>query len=186
MMHGLGRLNGVRSSATSLFLIFLFNKSDVLVWRDRNGDYKNFSVGNAWKDIRPRDVEVAWARMVWFAYCIPRHAFLLWLIMKRKLKTQDLWKHWDTQGSNSYLLVTIRSPLLWSIVDGLLVIANSRALHGFVAKLASSYFIWQEWNARLFTQKQRTEDQVIDIIVATVRLKLVLYRFRKSRRQDFG
>ncbi|GKB69296.1 transcription factor PRE6-like protein [Tanacetum coccineum] len=32
-----------------------------------NGDYKNFSVGNAWKDIRPRDVEIAWARLAWFA-----------------------------------------------------------------------------------------------------------------------
>ncbi|GJR20732.1 hypothetical protein Tco_0969259 [Tanacetum coccineum] len=36
------------------------NKYDVLVWRDRNRDFKNFSVGNAWKDIRPSDVDVAW------------------------------------------------------------------------------------------------------------------------------
>ncbi|GJR41299.1 putative reverse transcriptase domain-containing protein [Tanacetum coccineum] len=33
--------------------------------------------------------------MVWFNSCIPRHAFNLWLIVKRKFKTQDMIRAWD-------------------------------------------------------------------------------------------
>ncbi|KAJ0847636.1 putative reverse transcriptase zinc-binding domain-containing protein [Helianthus annuus] len=40
-------------------------------------------------------VEVDWCRIVWFGQCIPRNAFLLWLIMRRKLLTQDKILSWD-------------------------------------------------------------------------------------------
>ncbi|GJT44410.1 reverse transcriptase domain-containing protein [Tanacetum coccineum] len=33
--------------------------------------------------------------MVWFSHCVPRHAFLLWLVMRNSLKTQDRLKQWD-------------------------------------------------------------------------------------------
>ncbi|GJV88724.1 reverse transcriptase domain, reverse transcriptase zinc-binding domain protein [Tanacetum coccineum] len=37
--------------------------------------------------------------MVWFNSCIPRHAFNLWLIVKRKFKTQDMIRAWDVSDS---------------------------------------------------------------------------------------
>ncbi|GKE69679.1 reverse transcriptase domain, reverse transcriptase zinc-binding domain protein [Tanacetum coccineum] len=37
--------------------------------------------------------------MVWFPSCIPRHAINLWLIIRRKLKTQDLVPRWDVSNS---------------------------------------------------------------------------------------
>ncbi|GJU38596.1 reverse transcriptase domain, reverse transcriptase zinc-binding domain protein [Tanacetum coccineum] len=37
--------------------------------------------------------------MVWFASCIPRHAFNLWLVVKRKLKMRDLISIWDVSDS---------------------------------------------------------------------------------------
>ncbi|GJU46844.1 putative reverse transcriptase domain-containing protein [Tanacetum coccineum] len=44
--------------------------------------------------------------MVWFNSCIPRHAFNLWLIVKRKLNTQDMIRAWDVSDSlgTSYAL----------------------------------------------------------------------------------
>ncbi|GJU58678.1 reverse transcriptase domain, reverse transcriptase zinc-binding domain protein [Tanacetum coccineum] len=33
--------------------------------------------------------------IVWFTHAIPRHAFQLWLIMRRSLKTQDKLRQWD-------------------------------------------------------------------------------------------
>ncbi|GKD85818.1 reverse transcriptase domain, reverse transcriptase zinc-binding domain protein [Tanacetum coccineum] len=85
-----------------------------LVYRDRKElvkkvqnrglkrDFKDFSVGNAWTDIRPRYMEVAWAWLVWFTHSIPRHAFLLRLTIERKLKTQDILKQWDTQVAKGF------------------------------------------------------------------------------------
>ncbi|GKC12143.1 reverse transcriptase zinc-binding domain-containing protein [Tanacetum coccineum] len=74
-------------------------RSDSLVWRNSQGTPKSFSVTQVWSDIRPRGTYVDWYPMVWFASCIPRHAFNLWLVVKRKLKTQDLVSIWDVSDS---------------------------------------------------------------------------------------
>ncbi|GJW64759.1 zf-CCHC domain-containing protein [Tanacetum coccineum] len=64
-----------------------------------NGAVKNFSISQVWSNIRPRDVKVPWYHMVWFPLSIPRHAFNMWLIVKRKLKTQDRINPWDVVSS---------------------------------------------------------------------------------------
>ncbi|GJS55732.1 reverse transcriptase domain-containing protein [Tanacetum coccineum] len=70
-------------------------KSDVLEWRKSDGSYTPFSVQRVWDTIRPRDIEVPWYDLVWFSSCIPRHAVNMWLIMKKRLKTQDTLSSWD-------------------------------------------------------------------------------------------
>ncbi|GKB66961.1 hypothetical protein Tco_0928373 [Tanacetum coccineum] len=52
-----------------------------------------------WHSFRPRDVKVDWVDVVWFSICIPRHAFNLWLVIKKKLKMQDRLSSWDVNGS---------------------------------------------------------------------------------------
>ncbi|XP_022031541.1 uncharacterized protein LOC110932521 [Helianthus annuus] len=70
------------------------NKPDKLMWRQ--GDYcHDFSTARAWDSIRHRELEIEWSWIVWFGQCIPRHAFLMWLIMRRKLLTQDKILSWD-------------------------------------------------------------------------------------------
>ncbi|GKG05414.1 reverse transcriptase domain, reverse transcriptase zinc-binding domain protein, partial [Tanacetum coccineum] len=81
------------------------NVEDILFWRDINGNLKEFSVSSVWDVIRPRKVELSWLRVVWYSQCIPLRAFLLWLIMLKKLKTQDLLRQWDvSHDSNLNLL----------------------------------------------------------------------------------
>ncbi|GJX04948.1 reverse transcriptase domain, reverse transcriptase zinc-binding domain protein [Tanacetum coccineum] len=75
------------------------NECDRLVWRLHDGTVKQFSVSQVWASIRPRDVKVDWYDMVWFPANIPRHAINLWLIIKRKLKTQDRICSWDISNS---------------------------------------------------------------------------------------
>nr|GEU56368.1 hypothetical protein [Tanacetum cinerariifolium] len=75
------------------------DNSDFVMWRCCNGMVKKFSVSQVWLDIRFRDSKVDWYHMVWFPSCIPRHAFNLWLIIRRKLKTQDLILSWDISHS---------------------------------------------------------------------------------------
>ncbi|GJS87445.1 reverse transcriptase domain, reverse transcriptase zinc-binding domain protein [Tanacetum coccineum] len=54
-----------------------------------------FSVAIVWECIRPRGDEIDWYNLVWFSHDIPRHAIHLWLVIKRKLKTQDTPRQWD-------------------------------------------------------------------------------------------
>nr|XP_043619787.1 uncharacterized protein LOC122591591 [Erigeron canadensis] len=73
-------------------------KDDTLVSRDISGNENNFSSLIVWETIRWRQDEVSWVHLVWFAHSIPGHAFHLWLIMRRKLKTHDRLKQWDVGG----------------------------------------------------------------------------------------
>ncbi|GJR27469.1 reverse transcriptase domain, reverse transcriptase zinc-binding domain protein [Tanacetum coccineum] len=68
---------------------------DVLEWCDSYGTAKKFSVKMVWGSIRPRSNKVVWYHVVWFPECIPRHAFHLWLVIKRRLKTHDRLRAWD-------------------------------------------------------------------------------------------
>ncbi|GKC46639.1 reverse transcriptase domain, reverse transcriptase zinc-binding domain protein, partial [Tanacetum coccineum] len=68
---------------------------DKVEWRTSGGVVKPFSVSTVWSSIRPRDAKVNWYEVVWFASCIPRHSFHMWLIVKKKLNTQDMLHTWD-------------------------------------------------------------------------------------------
>ncbi|XP_071694938.1 uncharacterized protein [Rutidosis leptorrhynchoides] len=132
---------------------------------------------------------VAWFDLVWFSNSILRHALIIWLLMKQKMKTQDKLNNWEvSQGQqltcslcmectdshdhlffecnfskNVWQLVQSYVPGLssykWSDVSSYisrLPAKNSATV--LVSKLmfaASVYFIWQERNSRLFSQKKR-------------------------------
>ncbi|GKE01525.1 putative reverse transcriptase domain-containing protein, partial [Tanacetum coccineum] len=63
---------------------------DTLEWHSDGGVSMPFSVATVWNCLRPRDAVVPWYNVVWFNYCIPRHAFHMWLAVTRRPKT--LWK----------------------------------------------------------------------------------------------
>ncbi|GJR61915.1 reverse transcriptase domain, reverse transcriptase zinc-binding domain protein [Tanacetum coccineum] len=71
------------------------NMEDTIWWRDGNGVLSKFSVKAAWEAFRARGTITTWHRIVWFSQNIPRHAFLLWLIMHNSLETQEKLRQWD-------------------------------------------------------------------------------------------
>ena len=71
------------------------NVEDRLVWKMADGCVKSFSVSLVWDCIRPRGHVVDWFHLVWFSHRIPRHTFHLWLVMRRRLRTQDLLRSND-------------------------------------------------------------------------------------------
>ncbi|KAK1440843.1 hypothetical protein QVD17_06675 [Tagetes erecta] len=71
------------------------NRRDVSVWHDIYGVEHKFSIHNVWETIRYRSAEVDWYNIVWFTHCIPRHAFHVWLVCRKKLNTQDKMRTWD-------------------------------------------------------------------------------------------
>ena len=58
-----------------------------LVWLPHSSGC--FSSKSAWEAIRARESSVSWASTVWYAGHVPRYAFLLWLVMRGRIKTQD-------------------------------------------------------------------------------------------------
>ncbi|GJZ70566.1 RNA-directed DNA polymerase, eukaryota, reverse transcriptase zinc-binding domain protein [Tanacetum coccineum] len=48
-----------------------------------------FSTSHAWKTMKEDLPVVHWRHVVWYSQLIPRHAFILWLEVQRKLLTQD-------------------------------------------------------------------------------------------------
>ncbi|GKF36697.1 reverse transcriptase domain, reverse transcriptase zinc-binding domain protein, partial [Tanacetum coccineum] len=115
--------------------------------------------------IRTRDVKVAWADVVWFTYCIPRHAFNLWLIMKRRLKTQDTLMSWDLAST----LVASTCPLCESQPDShdqlFFDCSYSNQAWKHVTDLAGlsqkHYNIYDVVSSILLIAKRRTSDIVI-------------------------
>ncbi|GJT84690.1 hypothetical protein Tco_1066407 [Tanacetum coccineum] len=70
------------------------------------------------------------------------------------------------------------------IVDTLIPMSKHRSARSVIAKLvvaACCYYIWQEQNFRLFKNKKRSPQHVIDCIKASARLKLLSCYFKKSK-----
>ncbi|GJV80073.1 RNA-directed DNA polymerase, eukaryota, reverse transcriptase zinc-binding domain protein [Tanacetum coccineum] len=68
---------------------------DNAVWISSNGQEKKFNISNIWHEMRCNEGKVDWHLLVWFPHAIPRHSFVAWLAMQRRLMTQDkvmLWK----------------------------------------------------------------------------------------------
>ncbi|GJU23403.1 reverse transcriptase zinc-binding domain-containing protein [Tanacetum coccineum] len=192
---------------------------DRMVWRNRQGRIENFSVSQVWSDIRHRNNKVAWYNMVWFPACIPRHAFNLWLVIRKRLKTQDLIPAWDSSAalgmvcslcecipdSHDHLFfgcsfargvwdrlkdlacIDLSTPNIYDIIGSLLPIVKKRTSKSVCAKLvvaATAYFIWQERNWRLFKKGKRSTDQLVECVKASVRLKLLSCKLKKSSDGD--
>ncbi|KAM0041473.1 putative reverse transcriptase zinc-binding domain-containing protein [Helianthus debilis subsp. tardiflorus] len=77
---------------------------DKLVWYSNGGRKLDFSTSTAWDDLRHSQNEVQWSSIVWFPQAIPRHSFLLWLLVLKKLKTQDVMSRWNMGNMNLNLL----------------------------------------------------------------------------------
>ncbi|GJW34908.1 hypothetical protein Tco_0057828, partial [Tanacetum coccineum] len=170
--------------------ILAANSQDATYWRDLNGKQSEFSVKCAWEVLRMRGIDVAWFHVVWFAHCIPRHAFHLWLVMQNCLRTHDELRQWDITLNTDVLLyirhlanMEVVNPSIQDILTHLQPIARQRTASSIVGKLllfASSYYIWIERNNRLFKNAKRSPDELRDSIMVTVRLKLMMFRFKNT------
>ncbi|XP_071728108.1 uncharacterized protein [Rutidosis leptorrhynchoides] len=177
----------------------LFNSPYKYGWKDIHGSVHEFSVSRAWNSLRLQGSKVSWYSVVWFSQCVPRHAFLLWLLLGEKLKTQGKLKPWDVRDGSiqcnfsaavwskvqCMLLFDIGSNDWRVIVDQLTPVSERNLANVLVAKLcfaAAVYAIWQERNYRLFKHVSRTEQQVFQAIVSNTRLKMMTIRFKTSSR----
>ncbi|KAK1406264.1 hypothetical protein QVD17_41555 [Tagetes erecta] len=188
-----------------------YNRKDVSIWHDNQGVERKFSIHIVWETIRHRNPKVPWYNMVWFRYCIPRHAFHVWLVCRKKLNTQDKMKMWDmnmsccmlcmrAMDSHAHLFFECEfSNQIWkkvrrftdlghiegiwdNIVSFLITRGKWESINSIIDRLvigATSYYVWQERNARLFTSNKRNPNQISALILENVRLKLISMEKKK-------
>ncbi|GJT02982.1 homeodomain-like protein [Tanacetum coccineum] len=145
----------------------------------------DFSVKCAWEVLRQRGIEVPWLHTVWVSHAIPRHAFHLWLVMRRSLKTQDKSRQWDVAPTID--ITQVRCSLcgmqpdshehlsfecsylskVWTLIRGLVGM-------DVVPPILDNILAW------LFKNNRRTPEELRDAIVVTVRLKLTTFRFKNK------
>ncbi|GKC66085.1 hypothetical protein Tco_1098683 [Tanacetum coccineum] len=71
-----------------------------------------------------------------------------------------------------------------SIIHDIIPFAKRKSSRSIIAKLvvaATTYFIWQERNNRMFKKSKRSVEQVADCIINVVRLKLLSCKWKKSK-----
>ncbi|GKA68670.1 putative RNA-directed DNA polymerase [Tanacetum coccineum] len=182
------------------------DKLDKVFWRSKTGRFLDFSVGVVWNDLRVCSDVVPWAKLVWFSQNIPRHAFLMWLAVHGRLRTQDLMGVWDKNDglrcvfckmvpdSHNHLffecefprkiwyslkdLVRLdHAPFSWShIIEFMLKRPINKSIWSILQRLllgASIYFVWQERNLRMFQNKERPMDVLVNMIKESVRLRVM-------------
>nr|GEV13829.1 reverse transcriptase domain, reverse transcriptase zinc-binding domain protein [Tanacetum cinerariifolium] len=75
------------------------------------------------------------------------------------------------------------NPTLHDILSHLQPMAKYWTANSIIGKLllaATSYYIWIEHNNRLFKNVKRAPEELRDIIMVTVRLKLMTFRFKNT------
>ncbi|GKC54720.1 reverse transcriptase domain, reverse transcriptase zinc-binding domain protein [Tanacetum coccineum] len=78
-------------------------------------------------------------------------------------------------------------PMWDDIVDWLLPISKGNSVNSIVGRLilaASTYFVWQERNNRLFAKGERRVNEICEVIAGVVRLKLTTLHFKANARVD--
>ncbi|GJS51922.1 RNA-directed DNA polymerase, eukaryota, reverse transcriptase zinc-binding domain protein [Tanacetum coccineum] len=99
---------------------------DKVVWIDKKGREKHFTVVEAWKAVKVELLKVIWHKHVWYSQCIPRHAFTAWIMIKVRLKTKDRLSKWfsvqdltcllcgvDNESHNHLFFLCDYSKRLW-------------------------------------------------------------------------
>ncbi|GJV30013.1 hypothetical protein Tco_1386461 [Tanacetum coccineum] len=139
-------------SLNSVVVPLLVDTDDKLEWYNKVGLSIPFSVSGVWNCIRPRADEVDWYNVVWFTNLLADLPNVIGSIV--------------------------------AIVGALIPIAKRRSIRSVIAKLvvaACAYHIWQERNARLFSNQKRSHIQVVECIKSSIRLKLLSCTFKKSK-----
>ncbi|GAV89525.1 LOW QUALITY PROTEIN: zf-RVT domain-containing protein, partial [Cephalotus follicularis] len=70
---------------------------DVIHWLSKG---KPFSCKAAWQVMRHILLKVAWADIVWFSNCIPKHSFCLWLTFHNAHRTTDKLRSYGVVEAN--------------------------------------------------------------------------------------
>ncbi|XP_056862460.1 uncharacterized protein LOC130510134 [Raphanus sativus] len=71
------------------------SEEDYYMWRIATTDPPSvFSTSRLWSSLNPSPPPVTWHKVVWFSQRIPKHSFIVWLLLKGMMLTRDRLRSW--------------------------------------------------------------------------------------------
>ncbi|GJU81796.1 RNA-directed DNA polymerase, eukaryota, reverse transcriptase zinc-binding domain protein, partial [Tanacetum coccineum] len=123
-------------------------KEDNALWVSSLGQEQHFKIRNVWKDMNYNNTKVNWFSR--FAQSIPRHTFVTWLAIQKRLMTQDKLMIWRPNDDLKCALCNKRP--------------NSHNHLFFTCEFSNG--IWNELLTMLNVRLSRCWDQIISEIKA--------------------
>lgn len=158
-----------------------WDNEDKLWWLSNDNRKLPFSVHNAWDSLKDNRELVAWFRVVWFSQCIPKHVFMLWIVMHKRLKTQDRLQVWDGVLDVSKLRCFLCNQVLELYNHLFFVCCFAKQVWKhllYFAKLDKVTYVWDELIEQLRTQSHRN---TIWSIIRRILLGAVVYHLWRER-----
>ncbi|GJY85266.1 retrotransposon protein, putative, ty1-copia subclass [Tanacetum coccineum] len=169
----------------------LSNDDTDKVWLNNQNEKKEFFTKQAWCDLRDNIDKVDWYHVVWFNEFQPRHAFILWLAILKRLATQDRLAKWNCisnlectlcnkeRDSHAHLFFKCDySKLVLGMLKRRLMNMSNQD------ELKIVYFIWQERNWRMFKKERRFVEQILKFITENVKLSLMSFKARNMKDKE--
>ncbi|GKE03962.1 hypothetical protein Tco_1395980 [Tanacetum coccineum] len=129
---------------------------DKMVWKDKDGEWETFSVSIANKSLSPERPDVPW-----------------WKLFSNQV--------WDKVQSMANVKSTTSD---WTkIVQDMTDMGNGNSIRSVIRRLifaASVYCIWQERNARIFKDERKRCEDVYNMMIETVKCKLLNLTVKES------
>ncbi|XP_026377950.1 uncharacterized protein LOC113272312 [Papaver somniferum] len=150
-------------------------EKDQIYWN--SSTISQFSIKATYIAISDHLPKPFWNNLVWFKKHIPRHSFITWLALHKRLKTRSKLFKWGVTSDASYILCghveetenhlfhdCISSAGIWS---GLLL------KMGIIKDPTVNWDNEIRWNNRVFRALYGSQDQVNTLIIQDVRFKMM-------------
>nr|XP_043639242.1 uncharacterized protein LOC122610312 [Erigeron canadensis] len=149
-------------------------QNNVVVWCTSDGTEAEFLASSVWDSIRSKGGEVDWVNIVWFSKCPDSHDHLFFECPFSALVWSLVQNMAELHGVPNKLTENVYR--LYPISKG----NSTKSIIGRLVFAATSYYVWQERNARMFGNVTRPPEILKNIILDSVRLKLASLKFKGS------
>ncbi|PWA81906.1 RNA-directed DNA polymerase, eukaryota, Reverse transcriptase zinc-binding domain protein [Artemisia annua] len=153
-------------------------KQDVSMWKCIDGSLTEFSSRRAWEIIRQQNAKVKCFKVVWFSQCNPRMAFILWMVVKGRLQTQDRVMRWNNDQNMKCPLCKIvndsHSHLFFECV-------YSKSIWEELKEKMENNEISNSWDTLIEQYAMGTCNNTIGSVLKRIGLATVVYHIWKER-----
>ncbi|XP_071700348.1 uncharacterized protein [Rutidosis leptorrhynchoides] len=171
----------------SINMLVLKAQEDRTLWIANDGSRGDYQSWQVWQDLRGNYPIAKWYHVIWFPQATPKHAFLMWVAIQKRLVTHDRLQKWYTnlnlkcalcdQGNDSHehlFFKFVYAAEIWKRLKDMLLF---RGLPDDLYKIVDKLF---ERNWRIFKNKKRNAVDLYEMIVENIRVKLLTLKVKRS------
>ena len=153
-------------------------------WRNGAESWKyqgrKYSVATVWNDIRPRQNEVEWQRLVWSSLTIPRHGLIVWMALLDRLPTLNRLATWGYQVDGMCRLCQSQMETRDHLFFGC---SFTKIIWESVLKLCNQRRDVGSWTEELNWAVKRTQGRTLVSLILRIAWRACIYLTWKGRNQ---